>query len=288
LLPHLENGERELSFTHRICVSGGMRYRLEEVRFFAGRPALALIGNGFYLLRNAPPPQLLEHWAAKPEVPVRKLSHRLLMHLRRTQANHGVDWEQLVVTHRAAPQLTFELLDETVRVRLLARSERDQSLWLWNGHEWASQDPKMRQADKPEILDDPRLEPATAWLRKLDWFTPEPGLWVGDANEGFLGTLARVWEERPPEVECLGNAAFHRLFLSPRQLRPRLVVKGSGIDWLSVSAEWEQEGLKLSSADLHTAADRDGTFREAAGYRLGGTGFQRGAVRARSDGGPRG
>ena len=40
--------------------------------------------------------------------------------------------------------------------------------------------------DKPEILDDPRLEPASAWLRRLDWFTPEPGLWVGDANENFL------------------------------------------------------------------------------------------------------
>ena len=260
LLPHLENGERELSFTHRICISGGMRHRLEEARFFTGRPALALIGHTFYLLRNAPPPQLLEHWSAKPEVPVRKLSHRLLMHLRKTQANHGVDWEQLVVTHRAAPQLTFELLDETVRVRLLARSDRDQSMWLWNGHEWLPQDAKKRQAEKPEILDDPRLEPATAWLRKLDWFTPEPGLWVGDANEGFLGTLARVWEERPPGVDCLGNPAFHRLFLNPRQLRPRLVVKGSGIDWLSVSAEWEQEGLKLTAADLKRLQSATGRF----------------------------
>jgi SNF2 family DNA or RNA helicase len=33
-----------------------------------------------------------------------------------------------------------------------------------------------------------------------------------------------------------------------------LVVKGSGIDWFSVSAEWEQEGLKLSSADLQRLA----------------------------------
>jgi hypothetical protein len=33
-------------------------------------------------------------------------------------------------------------------------------------------------------------------------------------------------------------------------LRPRLLVKGSGIDWFSVSAEWEAEGLKLTAADL--------------------------------------
>src|ERR687887_664901 len=64
------------------------------------------------------------------------------------------------------------------------------------------------RADKPEILDDPRLEPAIQWLRKLDWFTPEPGLWVGDANETFLGQLAAVWAERPAKVECLGNPAF--------------------------------------------------------------------------------
>ena len=28
------------------------------------------------------------------------------------------------------------------------------------------------------------------------------------------------------------------------------MVQGSGIDWFTVSAEWEQEGLKLTAADL--------------------------------------
>jgi SNF2 family DNA or RNA helicase len=182
------------------------------------------------------------------------LSHRLLTHLRRTQANHGVDWEKLCVAHPAVPQFVFELLDETVRLRLLARSKRDDSVWIWNGHEWQPNEPRRRAADKPEILDDPRLEPATQWLRKLDWFTPEPGLWVGDANENFLGTLAHAWPERPADVEFLGNPAFHRLFLQPRQLKPRLIVKGSGIDWLAVSTEWEQEGLKLTAADLQRLA----------------------------------
>ena len=125
-----------------------------------------------------------------------------------------MDWEQLCVTHKAAPQFVFELLDDTVRLRLLAKSERDQSVWFWNGNEWVANDAKKRPHDKPEILDDPRLEPATQWLRKLDWFTPEPGLWIGDANENFLGSLATAWAARPNEVEFLGNAAFHRLFLN--------------------------------------------------------------------------
>ncbi len=261
LAPHLENGgERDLSFTHRLKLPDGNAHSLPDVHFFSSQPPLALAGNMFYLLRNAPPPTVLELWKDRPAVPVRKLSHRLLTHLRRTQANHGVDWEALCIAHPAKPQLIFELLDETVRLRLLAKSLRDESVWFWNGHDWLPNEPRKRAGDKPEILDDPRLEPATQWLRQLDWFTPEPGLWVGDANENFLGLLAHAWANRPPEVECLGNPGFHRLFLQPRQLRPRLIVKGSGIDWLSVSAEWEQEGLKLSAADLQRLAAATSRF----------------------------
>jgi hypothetical protein len=261
LTPHLDNGGgRELSFTHRLTLPTGQAHPLHEVHFFASRPPLALAGNEFYLLRNAPPPPVLELWTNKPAVPVRKLSHRLLTHLRQTQSNHGVDWDTLCVAHPAVPQFIFELLDDTLRLRLGAKSKRDESVWLWNGHEWQPNDARKRAATKPEILDDSRLEPATQWLRQLDWFTPEPGLWVGDANENFLGVLARAWPVRPPDAEYLGNAAFHRLFLAPRQLRPRLIVKGSGIDWLAVSTEWEQEGLKLTAADLQRLAAATSRF----------------------------
>ena len=260
LTPHLENGEKELSFTHRLTLPNNEIRSLEGVQFFSGRPPLALIGNTFYLLRNAPPPAVLEHWTKKPAVPVRKLSHRLLMQLRKTKSGEGVDWEQLCVAHTALPQFIFELSDDMVRVRLLARSERDQSLWLWNGHEWQAKETRAQPGEKPEILDDPRLEPATQWLRRLDWFTPEPGLWLGDANENFLGALASTWPDRPSGAEYLGNPSFHRLFLNRRQLRPKLVVKGSGIDWLSVSAEWEQEGLKLTAADLQRLQTATGRF----------------------------
>ena len=260
LEPHLENGDRELSFTHRLLLPGGKAISLNEARFFNQQPPLVLGGNTFYLLRNAPPPAVVERWALKPSVPVRKLSHRLLMHLRKSQSSHGVDWEQLCVAHPATPQFVFELLEDTVRLRLRARSHRDQSLWFWTGHDWQPQEKKRRPGDKPEILDDARLEPATQWLRRLDWFTPEPGLWIGDANDNFLGTLAQAWPERPAQAEYLGNPAFHRLFLAPRRLKPKLIVKGSGIDWLAVSAEWEQEGLKLSKADLERLAAATSRF----------------------------
>jgi superfamily II DNA or RNA helicase len=260
LTPHLDNGDKELSFTHRLTLPGGGNHSIADAKFFNRQPPLALVNGTFYLLRNPPPPSVLKYLARKPAVPVRNLSHRLLLHLRKTQANHGVNWEQLCVTHQAAPQFIFELLDDTVRLRLLARSQRDKSAWFWNGNEWSPHDRVIKPGDKPEILDDPRLDPAVQWLRKLDWFMQEPGLWTGDANENFLGLLAGAWAGRPSEAEFLGNPAFHRLFLQPRQLKPRLVVKGSGIDWLAVSAEWEAEGLKLSKADLERLAAATSRF----------------------------
>ncbi len=261
LTPHLQNGgDAELSFCHRVCVADGKSFGLDETQFFNRRPTLALLGSIFYLLRNPPPPELLQAWEEMPAVPVRKLSHRLLVHLRKAQSGSGVNWEQLCVAHAAAPQFIFELLDDTVRLRLVAHSQRDTSVWLWNGHEWQPNDLKKQRTEKPEVLDDSRLEPATLWLRKLDWFTPEPGLWVGDANEAFLCTLAEVWPERPREAEYLSNGSFQRLFLAPRKLKPRLVVKGSGIDWLAVSTEWEQEGMKLSPADLERLQTATGRY----------------------------
>jgi len=260
LAPHLENGDKELSFTHRIALPDGAYHSVGDAKFFNRQSPVALLGNEFFLLRNAPPNGVLKYLAQKPSVPVRRLSHRLLLHLRKTQSNHGVDWEQLCVAHPAAPQFVFELLDDNVQLRLLAQSLRDKSTWVWNGHEWAPHNRVIKPGEKPEILDDPRLEPAVQWLRKLDWFMQEPGLWIGDANENFLGSLADAWHTKPKEAEFLGNGSFHRLFLTPRALKPRLVVKGSGIDWLAVSAEWEAEGMKLSKADLDRLAAATSRF----------------------------
>jgi superfamily II DNA or RNA helicase len=260
LAPHLENGDKELSFTHRILMPDGQPQPLADAKFFAGRPALILVGRTFYLLRNVPPPSLLEFWTETPAIPVQKLSHRLRTQLRKNHSNNGADWEQLCVTHKAVPQFVFELSEDTVRLRLLAHSERDKSVWHWTGQEWTSDKATAPKTNKPEVLEDARLDAAVTWLRRLDWFTPEAGLWIGDANENFLINLARAWPDKPQEAEYLGNPAFHRLFLQPRQLKPLLVVKGSGIDWFSVSAEWEQEGMKLTPADLQRLAAATSRF----------------------------
>ncbi|HAB15840.1 MAG TPA: DEAD/DEAH box helicase [Verrucomicrobiota bacterium] len=278
LKPHLDTIESELSFTHLLALPDGQVRPLSECKFFVGQPVLVLVENEFFILRNAPPVSLLGPWAQRPVLPVKKLSHRLLTELRKSQTsrphhsaenggngNHAkkeraaaateADWTQLCITHSAKPRFVFELADEVVRLRLLCVSERDHTEWQWNGHEWARiSTVKNGQADRPEVIDDARIQAAIQWLQQLDWFTPEPGLWVGDANEMFLSALATTWPDKPPDAEYLGNPAFQRLFLNRRLVKPKLVLKGSGIDWLSVSAEWEAEGMRLSSADLQRLA----------------------------------
>ena len=71
----------------------------------------------------------------------------------------------------------------------MAPSDRDSSSWQWNGHEWAKGAHSTARNGhngngKPEILDDPRLEAATDWLRQLDWFTPDARLFL---FTGLLG-----------------------------------------------------------------------------------------------------
>ena len=250
LQPHLKNGKSDPALTHKLRFPDGNDGDLQEALFFDSTPVLALVNNTFFLIRNSPPAELLHFWSQTPAVPVANLSHRLRTYLRRSKVAGDVNWEDLCMTHAAVPQFVFELCEDTVRLRLLARSEKDKSLWHWNGQEWQRETPLKRKKDKPEVLEDARLDEAVEWLRRLDWFTPEPGLWVGDANEIFLNTLAEAWPHKPKQADFLGNQSFQRLFLAPRYLKPNLKVRGSGIDWLSVSAEWEAEGMKLTKADL--------------------------------------
>ena len=257
--PDLEKDKSNLYFTHTVKLPGKKSCPMSDVVFFAGEPTLALIGTEVFLLRNAPSSEVLGNWASKQKAPVSKLTHRLLTNLRKIKTTNGVNWEQLCETHKATPRFVFEMAEETVRLKLLAKSESDKSMWQWSGHEWIRDKSQKRKSIKPEVLDDDRLEAAVEWLKRLDWFTPEPGLWVGDANPLFLESLHAAWPDRP-EADYVGDQEFKRLFLQPKRLKPKLIVRGSGIDWLSVSAEWEEEGMKLTDRDLQQLAGASGSF----------------------------
>ena len=258
--PELTTNKNGLEFTHRVQVANGQFKNLSDVRFFAGEPVMALVDDRVYVVRNSPPAALIQFWSETPSIAIGKLSTRMRSQLRRSFSGAGASWESLCVSLTATAQFVFELAEDTVRLRLLARTDRSKTVWHWTGQEWQLDQPHTATSDKAEVLEDPRLDEAVAWLQRLDWFTPEPGVWVGDANENFLGVLATVWPYKPPSAEFLGNQAFQRLFMTPRQLRPTLIVKGSGIDWFTVSAEWEQEGMRLTSADLQRLQQATGRF----------------------------
>ncbi len=260
LSPSFKNGTAVLAFTHTLLLPDGREVALEDAKFFAGRPTMVLVDNTFYFLRNSPPASLLSKWVGNPRAPINKLSTRFITELRRTHVREGIDWNELCESHTAKPLFVLEMHGDRLELRLQAKSDLDGSLWEWTGHEWHIKAKGKRRADKPQVLEDDRLEPSIEWLRKLDWFTPEPGLWVGDANENFLNVLASVWHERPQDAEFLGNDSFQRLFLKPKRLKPTLIVKGSGIDWLSVSTEWEEEGMKLTKKDLESLAQATSRF----------------------------
>ena len=262
LKPRLETVDGEMSFIHVLSLPDGTRNPLPDSHFFIGEPPLVLVKDEFFVLRNAPPATLLGPWAERPVVPVRRLSQRLLTELRKTQAKDqpNANWNELCETHSAKPKFTFELADEVIRVRLMAVSDKDGSEWQWNGHEWSRMVERRVEDARPELLDDARLVPAIQWLQRADWFTPEPGLWVLDANENCLSQLAADWADRPVDAEYLGNPSFQRLFLNRRLVKPKLVLRGSGIDWLAVSAEWEAEGMKLTRADVERLAAATSRF----------------------------
>ena len=261
LHPTLENNDEDLGLLPTLHLPDGRNLSFNQARYVVGDPMLTIVENEFYLIRHAPHEMLLERWGQQVAIPVRKLSHRLLTHLRKTsELGESTLWDDLCLSHQASPQFVFELENDTVRLCLKAVSETDQSSWQWNGHEWQKEHVEGTGNGKAELLDDSRVDAATQWLRRLNWFTPEPGLWIGDATENFLIGLSEVWPDRPTEADYLGNASFQRLFLNYKRLRPKLVMHGSGIDWLSVSAEWEQEGMKLTEADLQQLQAATGRF----------------------------
>ncbi len=260
IAPHLEDNGTELMFTQALKLSDKREIPIHEGRYFDGRPMIVLVGERFYCIRNSPSADLAVEWFKNPTVPVLQLSKSLLMHFRRTKGGEDKRWNELCETHPAMPRFVFELEDDTVRLRLRAVSDKDKSVWLWNGHDWEYDGEEERKSEKPEVLDDDRLQPAVHWLRQLDWFTPEPGLWVGDATENFLNMLASAWPDRPEKADYLGNDGFKRLFMNAKPIKPKVMLKGSGIDWLSVSTEWEAETLKLTKNDLVQLQRSTGKF----------------------------
>jgi SNF2 family DNA or RNA helicase len=113
-----------------------------------------------------------------------------------------------------------------------------------------------------ETPDPEAAAPALEWLRGLplaagrranggaepNWPDRDIGWWMR-ATRRTMEQLAARWDERPA-IACFGTERVRRLLSTPRAAVPRLRVTASGVDWLSVSAQWAAEEQELSDADL--------------------------------------
>ncbi len=78
--------------------------------------------------------------------------------------------------------------------------------------------------------------------RDLGWWMP--------VNRRRMEGLAEAWDERPPGVQWYGSERVRRLLGNTQRVVPHLRIESSGVDWFTVSAAWEAEGMRLTDADL--------------------------------------
>jgi hypothetical protein len=76
-----------------------------------------------------------------------------------------------------------------------------------------------------------------------------PSGWWLRLTPHVLESLAEAWEARPHGVRWYADTGASGLFHARRAV-PRVRVAASGLDWFTVSAEWQAEGLSLREEDL--------------------------------------
>ncbi len=125
-----------------------------------------------------------------------------------------------------------------------------------------------------EFMDESTLAPALEWLGRTgaqDGRKGAPGgrtVTAADRQVGWwlrLGprrntVFAPAWDQRPGGVHWYCTPRARRLLGDVRQVRPRLRVAAAGLDWFSVSAEWEAEGLTFTDEDLAMLRSASGPY----------------------------
>jgi superfamily II DNA or RNA helicase len=95
---------------------------------------------------------------------------------------------------------------------------------------------------------------------------PDAGTgWWLRLDESNVEALFTAWQERPRDAGWFGNDEVRRLFEGVRRVHARLSVVASGMDWLTIRAEWEGEGFALTDADLAALREAKRPFVRLAG-----------------------
>ena len=125
-----------------------------------------------------------------------------------------------------------------------------------------------------ERMDDSLIAPARDWLARTgagDGSKSGPGGMIPlqpDAHIGWwlrlttrrAAVFAAAWDERPAGVRWYCTPRARRMLGDVHAVRPRIRVAASGVDWFSVSAEWEADGLTLTDEDLAVLRRASGPY----------------------------
>ena len=85
--------------------------------------------------------------------------------------------------------------------------------------------------------------------REPTWPDRGAGWWL-QVSRRRMDEFIDVWDRVPPGVGTFGTDRIRRLLSGELRVTPLLHIESSGVDWFSVSAQWEAEGLQLTDADL--------------------------------------
>jgi superfamily II DNA or RNA helicase len=93
-----------------------------------------------------------------------------------------------------------------------------------------------------------------------------PSGWWLRLTPHVLESLADAWEARPQGVRWYADPGAAGLF-KVRRAVPQVRVRSTGLDWFTVSAEWQAEGLSLKDEDLSILrASRDPFVKLSSGW----------------------
>ena len=163
-----------------------------------------------------------------------------------------------------------DMSDESVEARRLAAGEQAFADTVVKATQHAAREQgesESAEGEAPERawfeLPDPEfVAPVVEWIeslpqgdlsgkRKRGARVPlgAPSGWWLRLTPHVLESLADAWEARPHGVRWYADAGASGLFKARRAV-PKVRVSASGMDWFTVSAEWQAEGLALVEADL--------------------------------------
>jgi superfamily II DNA or RNA helicase len=168
-----------------------------------------------------------------------------------------------------------------------ASAGRDEPAPVANGDE-PSPDPAGATSAEPdaepdriwfELPDPEHVAPIVEWVETLpqgDFASRRkrapkvplgaPSGWWLRLTPHVLESLADAWEARPQGVRWYADRGATGLFRARRAV-PQVRVRSTGLDWFTVSAEWQAEGLALKEADLSLLrASRDPFVKLSSGW----------------------